>query len=90
MTLCEVDQNSEAQTVTIGAGLIWDDVYAALDSYGVNVVGGRELGVGVARSTLGGGMFERYVRWKDMFNDIHRLLVVHKSIWFNDRHRASV
>ncbi|KAJ7833877.1 FAD-binding domain-containing protein [Mycena olivaceomarginata] len=42
-------------TATIGAGLIWDDVYAALAPYGVNVVGGRVSGVGVAGFTLGGG-----------------------------------
>ncbi|KAL4079832.1 FAD-binding domain-containing protein [Scleroderma citrinum] len=51
----EVTYNSAAQTVTIGAGLIWDDVYAALEPYGVNVVGGRVTGVGVAGLTLGGG-----------------------------------
>ncbi|KAG1748461.1 FAD dependent oxidoreductase [Suillus paluster] len=36
-------------------GLVWDDVYAALEPYGVNVVGIRVPGVGVACFTLGGG-----------------------------------
>lgn len=54
----EVVYDAAAQTVTIGAGLIWDDVYAALEPHGVNVVGGRVSGVGVAGFTLGGGMFE--------------------------------
>lgn len=51
-----VTYNSGSQTVDIGAGLIWDDVYAALEPYEVNVVGGRVTGVGVAGLTLGGGM----------------------------------
>ncbi|EGO04139.1 hypothetical protein SERLA73DRAFT_119696 [Serpula lacrymans var. lacrymans S7.3] len=51
----EVAYDSTAQTATIGAGLVWDDVYAALEPYSVNVVGGRVTGVGVAGFTLGGG-----------------------------------
>ncbi|KDR67962.1 hypothetical protein GALMADRAFT_79271 [Galerina marginata CBS 339.88] len=51
----EVTYNQAAQTVVIGAGLIWDDVYAALEPHNVNVVGGRVSGVGVAGFTLGGG-----------------------------------
>lgn len=43
------------QTATIGAGLIWDDVYAALEPHGVNIAGGRVSGIGVAGFTLGGG-----------------------------------
>ncbi len=43
------------QTVDIGSGLIWDDVYSALQSYNANVVGGRVSGVGVAGFILGGG-----------------------------------
>ena len=42
-------------TVEVGAGLTWDQVYAALEPTGVNVVGGRIPGVGVAGLTLGGG-----------------------------------
>ncbi|KAJ8455641.1 hypothetical protein ONZ45_g18886 [Pleurotus djamor] len=51
----DVVYSPESQTVTYGAGLIWDDVYAALEPYAVNVVGGRVPGVGVAGFTLGGG-----------------------------------
>ncbi|KAN0100246.1 hypothetical protein V8E55_000230 [Tylopilus felleus] len=43
------------QTARIGAGLIWDEVYAALEPHGVNVAGGRVSGIGVAGFTLGGG-----------------------------------
>ena len=53
----EVTYDAAAQTATIGAGLVWDDVYAALEPYNVNVVGGRVSGVGVAGFTLGGGNF---------------------------------
>ena len=42
-------------TVEIGAGLTWDQVYTTLKPTGVNVVGGRMPGVGVAGLTLGGG-----------------------------------
>ncbi|KAF8678786.1 fad-binding protein [Rhizoctonia solani] len=42
-------------TVDFGSGLVWDDVYAALQPHGVNVVGGRVTGVGVGGFTLGGG-----------------------------------
>ncbi|KDN42352.1 hypothetical protein RSAG8_06843, partial [Rhizoctonia solani AG-8 WAC10335] len=42
-------------TVEYGSGLVWDDVYAALEPHGVNVVGGRVTGVGVGGFTLGGG-----------------------------------
>ncbi|KAJ8514775.1 hypothetical protein ONZ45_g7719 [Pleurotus djamor] len=51
----KVVYSPETQTVTYGAGLLWDDVYAALEPYAVNVVGGRVSGVGVAGFTLGGG-----------------------------------
>ncbi|KAJ7599303.1 FAD-binding domain-containing protein [Mycena floridula] len=51
----DVIYNATTQTATIGAGLIWDDVYGALEPLGVNVVGGRFSGVGVAGYSLGGG-----------------------------------
>ena len=47
--------NTTASLVEVGAGLIWDDVYQALDGTSLNVVGGRVSGVGVAGFTLGGG-----------------------------------
>jgi hypothetical protein len=34
---------------------VWDDVYAALDPLGANVVGGRVTGIGVGGFILGGG-----------------------------------
>ncbi|KAK0224284.1 FAD dependent oxidoreductase [Armillaria fumosa] len=51
----EVTYDSTTQTAVIGAGSIWDDVYEVLNAQGVNVVGGRVTGIGVAGFTLGGG-----------------------------------
>jgi FAD/FMN-containing dehydrogenase len=51
----EIDYNEAEKTVTLGAGLIWDDVYAALEPHGVNVLGGRVTGLGVGGFILGGG-----------------------------------
>jgi FAD/FMN-containing dehydrogenase len=51
----EIVFHANSQTVDIGSGLIWDDVYAALEQYNVSVVGGRATGVGVAGLLLGGG-----------------------------------
>ena len=42
-------------TVTIGTGLICDDVYGALDEHNITVIGGRESGIGVGGFVLGGG-----------------------------------
>lgn len=53
--ILQIKYTSSAQTATIGAGLIWDTVYEYLEPYGVNVVGGRVTGVGVAGFILGGG-----------------------------------
>ncbi len=53
----EVTYHADSQTVDIGPGLIWDDVYTALEPLGVNVVGGRVTGVGVAGFSLGGGLW---------------------------------
>lgn len=51
----EVTYHADNQTVDVGPGLVWDEVYAALEPYNVSVVGGRATGVGVAGYTLGGG-----------------------------------
>ncbi|KAH9997045.1 FAD dependent oxidoreductase [Russula vinacea] len=47
--------SKDSRTVEIGAGLTWADVHAYLVPKGLNVVGGRMDGVGVAGLTLGGG-----------------------------------
>ena len=51
----EVTYHADNQTATVGAGLVWDDVYEGLEPHGVNVVGGRVSGIGVAGFSLGGG-----------------------------------
>lgn len=70
-----VAYDAAAGTTTIGAGLIWDDVYAALEPYGVNVVGGRVTGVGVAGFTLGGGeSCSVFGGWSDGFESGYSFL----------------
>ena len=51
----ETKVNSTCGIVEVGAGLTWGQVYVALGPTGVNVVGGRTPGIGVAGLTLGGG-----------------------------------
>ena len=41
-----VNYNAQQNTVTIGLGLTWDQVYKELEPLGVMVVGGRITGVG--------------------------------------------
>ena len=50
--------HKDSQTVEIGAGLNWTDVYAYLVPKGLGVAGARSNGVGVGGFILGGG--ERY------------------------------
>lgn len=54
----EINYDASSQTVDVGAGLVFDDVYKALEPHGVNVVGGRVTGIGVAGFTLGGGTID--------------------------------
>jgi FAD/FMN-containing dehydrogenase len=51
----ETKINLTSGTVDVGAGLTWDQVYETLSPTGVNVIGGRVPGIGVAGLTLGGG-----------------------------------
>ncbi|KAH9955423.1 FAD-binding domain-containing protein [Russula dissimulans] len=47
--------HNSSGTVEVGAGLTWLDVYANLVPKGINVVGGRDGGVGVGGYVVGGG-----------------------------------
>jgi hypothetical protein len=47
----------DSETVEIGAGLSWTEIYTYLVPRGVNTVGGRLLGVAVAGILLGRGKF---------------------------------
>ena len=51
----EVNYHSLAETVELGSGLIFDDVYNALAPYNRSVAGGRVAGIGVGGFLLGGG-----------------------------------
>ncbi|KAG1854015.1 FAD-binding domain-containing protein [Suillus subluteus] len=51
----DVVYNSTTQTATLGMGLIWDDVYVALEPYNMTVVGPKITGIGIGGITLGGG-----------------------------------
>lgn len=50
------EYNEKSQTVKIGTGLRWGDVYNYLDQYQVMVVGGRNIDVGVGGLILGSGL----------------------------------
>lgn len=41
----QVEYDEASSTALVGAGLIWDEVYDALDAIDVSVVGGRMTGV---------------------------------------------
>ena len=41
-----IEYDADSRTVRLGPGLRWEEVYAALEPYGVNVVGARENGIG--------------------------------------------
>ncbi|KIJ52222.1 hypothetical protein M422DRAFT_26409 [Sphaerobolus stellatus SS14] len=51
----EINYDEASFTVKVGAGNLWDAVFAKLIPLGRTVVGGRVLGVGVAGFVLGGG-----------------------------------
>jgi FAD/FMN-containing dehydrogenase len=53
----KVDYDSTEQTVRIGVGLKWEEVYSLLEPLGVSVAGGRAPGIGVAGFTLSGGLY---------------------------------
>lgn len=86
------------QTARIGAGLIWDEAYAALEPHGVNVAGGRVSGIGVAGFTLGGGrlVFMYSQAGAELTGDhvsahaVTRVLLARESIRFDHRHGGGV
>ncbi|KAH0421950.1 FAD binding domain-containing protein [Colletotrichum camelliae] len=48
--------SEDKDTVAVGPGLRWSDVYSALDGTGVTVLGGRGSPIGVPGLLLGGGI----------------------------------
>ena len=79
----ETKVDSTYGTVEIGAGLTWGQVYEALESTGVNVVGARAPTVGVSGSTLGGCKCLSSSEG-EISCDL-RLCVHDKSVWTYDR-----
>ncbi|KAK3935413.1 bifunctional solanapyrone synthase [Diplogelasinospora grovesii] len=55
--LDQITVSSDNTTVSVGPGQRWGNVLAALDPYGVSVIGGRTPTVGVGGLVLGGGYF---------------------------------
>lgn len=49
----DIEYNKEHEKAVIGTGLRWQNVYDYLDQYGVTIVGGRVLDVGVGGLILG-------------------------------------
>ena len=82
----ETNVNSMSGTVEVGAGLIWDEVYAILGPAGVSVVGGRIPGVGVAGLTLGGG--ECLSSLESLISYAFRFFILDESIWTCVRQRC--
>jgi hypothetical protein len=76
---------SGSQTADMGAGLVWDDVYVALEPHRVNAVGGRTTGVGVAGLTLGGGLFKSHHMHKELII-CRRIFMENVLIRFGSRH----
>ncbi|ROV92195.1 hypothetical protein VMCG_09279 [Cytospora schulzeri] len=55
--LDEISVSDDKESVSIGPGQRWGNVYDELDQYGVSVIGGRIPHVGVGGLMLGGGYF---------------------------------
>jgi hypothetical protein len=83
----ETKLNSTSGTVAVGAGLTWDQVYEKLEPTGVNVVGGRVSGIGVAGLTLGGGKCFSLIGELDLIR-FFRLFLFVKSAWTHARQRC--
>ncbi|MCJ1348031.1 hypothetical protein MMC31_006262 [Peltigera leucophlebia] len=55
--LNQIAISADKSVASLGPGGRWADVFAALDPYGVSVIGGRIPQVGVGGLILGGGLF---------------------------------
>lgn len=54
MKLDHIEVSEGRDTVTLGPGLRWVDVYTALEPLGITVIGGRDADVGVGGFLLAG------------------------------------
>jgi FAD/FMN-containing dehydrogenase len=55
-----ITYDKETQTALVGTGMIWDDVYAALDQFNRSTLGCRVPGIGVGGCLQGGGRYHFY------------------------------
>ena len=82
----ETNVNLECGTIDVGAGLSWDQVYAMIEPFGLNLVGGRITGVGVSGLTLGGG--ECLPSSESSISYTFRLFIFDESVWAHGRQRC--
>lgn len=54
--LNQVTLSADRKQTSVGAGNLWNHVYAKLSPMNLTVIGGRVSGIGVGGLTLGGGM----------------------------------
>ncbi len=55
------DESEGERILRVGTGARWDNVYAALEPFGIAPVGGRSADVGVGGFILGGEIFLIYL-----------------------------
>lgn len=48
--------SKDRKSVEAGAGLVWHQLYGALEPHGLVVIGGRARSIGISGLTLGGGV----------------------------------
>ena len=56
VNLNELSVRSDNAQTSVGAGLVWYDVYSQLKPMNLSVIGGRVSAIGVGGLTLGGGI----------------------------------
>ena len=93
----EIVINKDEGTVDIGAGLTWTGVYQYLEARGLNVVGGRLNGVGIAGFTLGGGQCHSALAHIGPYSNsvlsslgCGRIFLEDQPIWTYHRHRYGI
>jgi hypothetical protein len=66
--------NEEEETVETGVGLIWMELFSYLVPKGLNIVGGRLVGVGVGSFIVGGGKHTLLLYMLHLLNVMPRVL----------------
>jgi len=84
----EFEYDPHSQSVVVGAGMTWDELYDVLEPHNMSVVGGRLSHVGVAGLVLGGGKGWLVVSPEVCADDclvIHRIFLEDEPAWLGDR-----